>query len=242
LQLLPLLLAIGLVLGWRWWRARLAQVAGAPALEDASAAPSRHQQPQPLPAALDMPQPPTQVETQQPGDEGSQPAAGPLPVHPAASTLAPAPPAAAARVRIAAVAVTAPWEAAILASAQQQGGASQARVRAAVAAAKLALAYSQRLAIYKCIRTILLYGPLARGEDPYGEISLLLVCDPLKGPNAMEHAFAELDKLARQVREQTQFSLRTLLVVRGQPERDVPGEPSWRELARRGVVVYGEPV
>jgi hypothetical protein len=58
----------------------------------------------------------------------------------------------------------------------------------------------------------------------------------------MERAFAELDTLGDRMRDQTGVQLRFLLVVPGQSERMVPGEPSWRQLIARGMVIYGEPI
>jgi hypothetical protein len=104
------------------------------------------------------------------------------------------------------------------------------------------LRMSQDLAVHKHIRTILLYGPLAQGTDPLAEVNVLIICNPIKGPFGVERAFAEFDGLSRRVQEQTGVRIRPLIVVRGMPEREVPGERSWRDLARRGIVVHGASV
>jgi hypothetical protein len=132
-----------------------------------------------------------------------------------------------------------PWETTILDTLRQRGDVPSAGVMRGLGAVKSMLRLSQELAIFKSIRTILLYGPLAQGDDPLREVNLLIICNPIKGPFAVERAFAEIDGLSRRVQEQTGIRLRALIVVRGQPERSVPGEPSWRDLARRGIVVYG---
>jgi hypothetical protein len=133
------------------------------------------------------------------------------------------------------------WESTILAAARQRGDEPPLRVRHALSAVKLALSQSQSLSFFRRIRSILLYGPLAQGDDPFGEVNLLIVCNPIKGV-PIEEIFAELDRFVQNVHAESSVELRYLLVVRGQPERVVPGEPSWRELAQRGVIVYGDPI
>ncbi len=145
------------------------------------------------------------------------------------------------RVAIKPPGVPVPWEEAILDAARQRGDEPPLRVRQALVAVKLALSQSRRLTLFRRIRSVLLYGPLVHGEDPFREVNLLIVCNPLKG-QTIERAFAELDRFVRGIRDETGVDLRCLLVVRGQPERTALGEPSWRDLARRGVIIYGEPI
>ena len=132
-----------------------------------------------------------------------------------------------------------PWEAAILDAVRTRGDLPSSGVLRGIGAVKSMLRMSQELAVFKHIRSILVYGPLAHGDDPLLEVNVLIICNPVKGPFGVERAFAEIDGLGRRVEEQSGVRLRPLIVVRGQSERDVPGEPSWRDLARRGLVVYG---
>ena len=131
------------------------------------------------------------------------------------------------------------WETAILAKVRARGDLPGGGVLRGLGAVKSMLRMSQELQVFKHIRTILLYGPLALGDDPLLEVNVLIICNPIKGPFGVERAFAEIDSLSRSVQDQTGVRMRPLIVVRGMPERDVPGEPSWRDLARRGIVVHG---
>lgn len=255
LQLVPLLSVIGLVLGWRAWRARLAAQADAPALgapasrgnlgHFAAAWPWRTRG-HGLADSSDEHRAQAHTARTSPHDTsraGTSDAPSAVPVRQMAGPLvAPSEETrGGVRVAITPPGVPAPWEEAILDAARQRGDEPPLRVRQALVAVKLALSQSRRMFFFRRIRSVLLYGPLVHGEDPFREVNLLIVCNPLKG-QTIERAFAELDRFARGIREETGVDLRCLLVVLGQPERKAAGEPSWRDLARRGAIIYGEPI
>jgi hypothetical protein len=250
LQLVPLLAVVGLTLAWRSWRGRVAgralataSVTGAAMTAVPGATVEGQRATDGSAAHAAAPQADAGGQRQGEPAGGSVAASGggsSIPVRQVPGPLARAAPQ--GRVAIKAPGDIAPWEERILDAARQHGDDEPPlRVRQALTAVKLALAQSQSLSFFRRIRSILLYGPLARGDDPFGEADLLIVCHPLKG-TPIEQAFGELDRFARNVRAETGVELRYLLVVRGQPERAAPGEPSWRELAQRGVIVYGEPI
>jgi hypothetical protein len=253
LQLLPLAAAISLTLAWRLWRARLAGMPDAasswepePAVAVVAQAPSGG--PRTASNAAEPGASLAEAASRRPEVVTGGPVAvssggGTIPVRQAPGALVTSPPQTrpAGRVAIKPPGVTVPWENTILEAARQRGDEPPLRVRQALTAVKLALSQSQSLSFFRRVRSILLYGPLAQGDDPFREVNLLIVCNPLKAI-PIEQAFAELDRFVTNVRAETGVELRCLLVVRGQPERVVPGEPSWRELAQRGVIVYGEPI
>lgn len=249
LQVVPLVGGIALVLGWRVWRAHVAAVsaprAGAARMDGEARAPAGHGNGQggPVGWAARGAWPAARQEAPADVPAGVAERAGIIPVRQAEGGLSSvAPRLSRVRVALHPPAVAAPWEDAILDVARQNGDEPPLRVRHALAAVKLMLAQSKRLSFFRRIQTILLYGPLVRGQDPFREVNMLVYCRPLSGANVMERAFAELDQQARRLKEQTGVSVRCLLVVQGQPERAAPGEPSWRELATRGMTVYGEPL
>jgi hypothetical protein len=233
-QLTPLMVVCALIFGWRTWQERrqargLRAVAAA---AEAALALTRG----PFDAASasthddDVP---TRLE-----DAPSFLAPGGITVHQAVGALGDQAPFAtdsASRIDT----LLPPWEAAILDAVRTRGDLPSSGVLRGIGALKSMLRVSQELAVFKHIRSILVYGPLAHGDDPLLEVNVLIICNPIKGPFGVERAFAEIDGLGRRVEEQSGVRLRPLIVVRGQPERDVPGEPSWRDLARRGLVVYG---
>jgi hypothetical protein len=238
-QLLPIVGVTASILVWRAWRERrrtigLRQWAG---VADAALALSLRRQEGTAEA----------VGAENGADgaassEGASSAQGAVTVRQAPGVLAAGRSAAGAGGAVVAETIAPPWEAAILDAARRRGAELGGDALRGLGAVKAMLNMSQELAVFKHIRTIMLYGPLAHGEDPLREVNLLIICNPIKGPFGVERAFAEIDGLSQRVHEQTGVRLRPLIVVRGLPERTVPGEPSWRELARRGVVVYGADV
>lgn len=270
LQLVPLAAAVALVCAWRWWQAwrvaagdartvmaeSLARPASATAVARmgaplASAAPGTGG------SALGSPVPGTAFATGAPdgttpsdpdglGEPDAGPQNGGIPVRQMAGSLAD-------RLvlpwRDTGAPTTAPdgspaWQRQILAMAASaaEGAEPPPAVVHALTVVRLALARARDLNVFRRVRTVILYGPLAEGADPFREVDLLVVCEPLRGTGAMERAFAELDTLGDRMRDQTGVQLRFLLVVPGQSERMVPGEPSWRQLIARGMVIYGEPI
>ncbi len=233
MQLLPLLASILVVLVWRAWSASRVRAA---AVEAPAAA-------QAVVATVD--EPVTQLSESSAAARPAPDTAHQLPAISIKHISRPLGVGAASgqgRVAIVAPAKSTAWEDAILAIARQRGDEPPRRIQQALLAVKLALVHIQQVYFFRRIRSIVLYGSLARGEDPFREVNILILCEALKGPHAMEHAFEELSQLTAQVREQTGTTIHTLLVVRGQSERQVPGEPSWRDLAVRGMLIYGDNV
>lgn len=265
LQLLPLASAVALVFAWRWWQgwrvdAAMSGSMNAPYAVGARASMSRYASPvasagvQPAEMPASSAAAPAADGLSESGspkvdaapETATDPKAGGIPVRQIAGSLAD-------RLvlpwRDTGASTTGPdgspaWQRQILAmaAAGSPEGFEPPAVVHALTVVRLALGRARDLNVFRRVRTIILYGPLAEGADPFREVDLLVVCEPLRGVGAMERAFAELDTLGDRLRDQTGVQLRFLLVVPGQSERMVPGEPSWRELIARGVVIYGEPI